>query len=350
MTKPLGSCDEFDELLSEAWERCTQDEKLPGSPLYGLLGRWLANLTYACPRPDVALDRLKALVCALRRCDDEALEEVLKNCVDDDCTLTPKTCRRHELTVAGQETPQTDVEKSADCALLAALSNADHCITLQQFFREVAVHTCDKGTLLMRITKDVLHDFQSFVEGVFSNRVTQIATVLGREQMTIANRYAKLEARTMSRAQLALLHVRFVMPKFVWHRYVSERGYMKSMVSCLCGIDEEALEPVTESAEDLRGKSLLYQLNWFRSEIERAEFENRGLYEHHTQLTGELAAIEHSIAEIQCGAAKEMSCMTLELENLRGRSADQVCTIDKLMDTIQMSMQKSKSNPVEHCS
>lgn len=341
-----GSCNEFDELLTEAWDRCTQDEKLSESPLYGLLGKWLANLTYTCPRPDDALERLKALVCALRRCDDKGLEEVLKNCVDEDCPLTPKRARRKELPVPGQ-IKLTENEKKADCPLLATLSKMDNCINLQQFFREVAVHTCDKGMLLMRITKDVLYDFQSFVEDVFSNRVTQIAMVLGREQMTIGDRYAKLEARTLSRAQLALLHVRFIMPSFVWQRYSTERGYLKSLISCQCGIDEDTLEPVTESMEDLRGKSLLYQLNWFRSEIERAEFENSGLYEQHTQFTSELAKIEQNIANIQCATAKEMTCMTQELENLRAQSADQVCTIDKFMDKIQMSMQKSKSNQVE---
>lgn len=340
MTKPFSSCSEFDKLLSEAWDLSTNYQNV-------LLSRWLANLTYACPRPDCSLEKLKALVCTMRNCDQTVIAEVMKGC-SVECAPTTKRCRRKELPKSQEKAARSKIETLADCSLLAALAKMKDCITMHQFIREVAVHTCDRGALLMRITKDVLFDFQSFIEGVFSNRVTQIAMVLGREQITIGNRYALLEARTMSRAQLALLHVRFIMPTFIWQRYVSESEYMKSIVACPCGTDEEMIiDEVTESKEDLRGKSLLYQLNWFRSEIERAESENRSLYDQHAQFTSELAIIEQNIAEIQCRAAKEIVCMTDELENLRARSADQVCTIDKLMDKVQMNMHKTKGKPVE---
>lgn len=330
---------------------------LRGLPTYGLLGRWLANLTYACPRPNDGLEKLKALVSAMRSCDEKALEKVLMNRPTSDCLSAPKRCRRREPKESkelpkgpkrkeNKSTVKLVEEKATDCYLLAALSSMSNCITMQQFFREVAVHTCDKGALLMRITAEVLSDFKSFIEGVFSNRVTQIAMVLGREQMVISERYAKLEARTMSRAQLTLLHVKYIMPSFVWHRFVSEKGYINSMIVSKC-IDEDIQpEIMSESVDDLRGKSLLYNLNWLRTEIERAEFENQGLYEQHTEFTSQLATIEQGIANIQCRAASEMSCMTAELENLRSQSADQVCLIDRFMDKIHMTLQNTKENVV----
>lgn len=346
MTKSPSNCTEFDNLLLEAWNRVATDDKLGGLPSFRLLGRWLANLTYACPRPNEALDKLKIVLCAMRKCNSKALDDALKDSPILDCALPPKRSRRKELPVSEIPVVKTNNEKKADCALLDALLSIGNCITMQQFFREVAVHTCDKGALLVRITKDVLHDFQSFVEDVFSNRVTQIAMVLGREQITINDRYVKLEARTWSRAQLTLLHIKLIMPRFVWQRYVSERDYMKSMLVSQC-MDDTCPVEVTESTEDLRGKSLLYQLNWFRTEIERAESENRILYEQNAQFTSRLAKIEQSIAEIQSRAAKEMICMTKELDDLRTKSADQVCLIDKLMDKIQMSMHSSKVKAVK---
>lgn len=346
MTTSLNNYSQFDTLLLEAWDRCTKDKMLAGLPIYELLNRWLANLTYACPRPNDGLDSLKALVSALRNCDEKALEDVLKNRPTTNCLSMPKKCHRKEPKAPKGHESMLSVknENVTDCYLLASLSSMDNCITMQQFFREVAVHTCDKGALLMRITKDVLSDFQSFIEGVFSNRVTQIAMVLGREQMVISERYAKLEARTMCRAQLTLLHIKYVMPSFVWQRYMLEKGYMKSIIVSKC-IDEDVQpEIMSESVDDLRGKSLLYHLNWLRTEIERAEFENQGLYEQHTDFTSQLATIEQNIADIQCRMASEMTGMTVELENLRSQSADQVCLIDRLMDKIHMTLQNSKAN------
>lgn len=335
-----GGCG-FQDLLVEAWDRITTDEQLKGLPKYVHLRKWLANVTYSCPRGNDELAKLKCMIAAMRACDEKAMEACL-NAGPPDCSSDPppKRCRRKEpLSVRGTE---ASLDNRADCRLLAALATADECIGLQRFFREVAVHTCDRGQLLVRITADVLADFRAFVDTVFSNRVTQIGLVLGREQMAIRDRYAELEARTMNRAQLSLLHVRLIMPTFVWQRYVSEKGYLKSVVVSKCMQDTQAED--LADAEDLRGKSLLYQLNWLRSEIDRADNENHSLHEQHTAFTADLANINRKMSEVQCRAANDMKFMANELNMLRAQSADQVCLIDKLMEAIQISMQNSKAD------
>lgn len=333
-----GGC-EFQDLLVEAWDHIMMDDQLKGLPKYWQLRKWLANLTYSCPRGNDELIKLKTMIDAMRTCNKKAMEECLE-AGPPICTKLPKRCRRKEPQSILDVKAATD--NRADCRLLAALATVDECISLQRFFREVAVHTCDRGQLLMRITADVLADFRSFVDTVFSNRVTQIGLVLGREQIAIRDRYAELEARTMNRAQLSLLHVRLIMPTFVWQRYVTEKGYLKSVVVSKCMQDTQADD--LADAEDLRGKSLLYQLNWLRSEIDRADSENHSLHEQHTEFTADLASINRKIAEVQCRAANDMSVMANELNRLRAQSADQVCLIDKLMETIQISMQNSKAD------
>lgn len=338
MTKS-GGC-EFQDLLVEAWDQITTDAQLKGLPKYAHLRKWLANLTYSCPRGNDELAKLKTMIGAMRTCNEKAIEECLDARPQDCSDKLPKRCRRKERRTILEMGSADD--NRADCRLLAALATADECIGLQRFFREVAVHTCDRGQLLMRITADVLADFRAFVDTVFSNRVTQIGLVLGREQMAIRDRYAELEARTMNRAQLSLLHVRLIMPIFVWQRYVSEKGYLKSVVVSKCTQDTQAED--LADAEDLRGKSLLYQLNWLRSEIDRADNENHSLHEQHTAFTADLATINRKMSEVQCRAANDMKVMANELNMLRAQSADQVCLIDKLMETIQISMQNSKAD------
>lgn len=209
---------------------------------------------------------------------------------------------------------------------------------MQQFFDRVAARTHDRGALMMRVTNYVLADFRSFVEDVFSNRVTQIGVVLAREQMAIRDKYAELECRTLNRAQLVLTRVQEAMPAFDWRRYAAEPDYVKAMVVSNCVARRDADDGSADGV-GARGKSLLYQLNWLRSEIDRADCENHGLYEQHNTLTGELAAINAKISDVQCRASGEMAALSAQLDELRARSAEQVSVIDKLMETIQISMQ-----------
>lgn len=235
MTKS-GGC-EFQELLLEAWDRVSADQQLRGLPAYIQLRKWLANLTYSCPRGDDELAKLKSMIRALRNCDEQAMIR----CLDTrppTCQPLQKRLRRREPVLAVNMVEEK-VDMQADCKLLDALSTVDECVSLQRFFREVAVHTCDRGQLLMRVTADVLADFRSFVDTVFSNRATQIGLALGREQMIMRDRYAELEARAINRAQLSLLHIRYVMPTFVWQRYVAEKGYLKSVVVSKCVQDTQ---------------------------------------------------------------------------------------------------------------
>lgn len=330
----------YEKLLAEAWDRCAKDEGLRASPVYPRLAKWLTEVSSTCcPRGVAERELLEAVVCAIRASDCACLDRLLPGC-DPDESL--------RLMTRGPVAEAPKAERPGDCdgddkRLLAALAAADErCIGLQRFFREVAAYTCDRGALLMRVTNDVLADFRSFVEGVFGNRVTQIGMVLAREQLAMRDRYAALECRTMNRAQLALIHVRDVMPTFDWRRYATEPGYIKTVVVSRCARDSQSDEA---EVEDARGKGLLYQLNWLRSEIDRADCENHGLHEQHAALTAELAAINSKVSDAQCRAAAEEAALSAELEALRARSAQQVCAVDKLMETIHLSMQNSKANP-----
>ncbi|VVC43977.1 Hypothetical protein CINCED_3A018062 [Cinara cedri] len=331
---------EFEELLLEAWDRCTDDQSLRTAPVYGRLRKWLAKLSSKCRRGDSDRCQLQYVLCALRANDYACLDKLLDEDIDEPAysTAAATGC---EVAVAKKEEQSVEAKGGTDARLTAALATVDDRISLQQFLREVAAHTCDGGTLLARISTDVLSDFRSFVDNVFSNRVTQIGMVLAREQMSIRDRYTDLESRTMNRAQLALIRVKESMPTFDWNRYATETGYLKGLVVSRCVQDTNSDDA---DSDDLRGKGLLYQLNWLRSEIDRADCDNHGLQEQHSSLINELATINKKISDVQCKAANDMAILTEELNRLRTKSADQICTIDKLMETIQITMENSKTD------
>lgn len=331
---------EFEELLLEAWDRCADDQSLRASPAYDRLRKWLAKLSTKCRRGDADRCQLQYVLCALRANDFACLDKLLDEDIDEPVYSTA-AITECDVGAAAKDTPCDEVKEGPKERLQAALAMVDCQISMQQFFREVAAHTCDGGMLLSRITGDVLSDFQSFVDNVFSNRVTQIGMVLAREQMAIRDRFAELESRMMNRAQLALMYVKEVMPTFDWNRYMTETGYLKGLVVSQCLQDAQADDA---NNEDLRGKGLLYQLNWLRSEIDRADCENHGLHEQHAQLITELATVNKNIAEVQCRAANDMAVLTEELECLRAQSTDQISTIDKLMETIQITMENNKTD------
>jgi len=362
---------QFEKLLLEAWERCTDDETLRESATYKCARQKLAKLTCSGQRRKDGLFELKSLINALRSGDDVCCSEekfdIEEACCPEDRLegdkinfpeerQSKKTCLQEENLEDNENCElalSKDVEKpelviypqlpvpdtEADCTLKLALVTIEDNVDMQQFFRDVAVNTCDRGDLLMRITSDVLTDFRFFVESVFSNRVTQIGMVLAREHMTIRDRYAELESRTLNRAQLSVFHVKEVMPTFDWQRYSSEPGYIKSVV--VSGCLQNARAEDTDS-EDARGKELLYQLNWLRSENDRADGENHCLHERHAKLTAELSTINGNISTVQCQAANDIACLSEQLEKLRTKSCEQMAIIDKLMEDIQISIQNTK--------
>jgi len=362
---------QFEKLLLEAWERCTDDETLRESATYKCARQTLAKLTYSGRRNNDELCQLKSLISALRSgnevcCPKEKFDgeeacctkdrlEVLELCCPEE-QRPNETCPQNELSnddemcgvALSKNTekpkqviyPQLPVpDTDADCMLKSALVTVEDNVDIQQFFRDVAVNTCDRGDLLMRVTRDVLTDFRFFVDSVFSNRVTQIGMVLAREHMSIRDRYADLESRTLNRAQLSVFHVKKVMPTFDWQRYSSEPGYIKSVVVSGCLQNARAEDT---DGEDARGKGLLYQLNWLRSENDRADSENHCLHEQHAKLTAELSTINGNISSIQCRAANDIACLSDQLEKLRSRSCEQMAIIDKLMEDIQISIQNTK--------
>lgn len=330
---------EFEELLTEAWSRCTDDQSLRASPMYDRLRKWLGKLSANNRRGDEDKFQLQYVLCAMRNNNYECLDKLLD--VDIDEPVYSEAAVSGCQVVVEHKAQEVIDTGGIDAKLKAALAMVDDRISMQRFFREVAAHTCDGGMLLARVTEDVLSDFRSFVDNVFSNRVSQIGMVLAREQMSIRDRYADLESRTMNRAQLALLHIKEAMPLFDYYRYLSEEGYLKGLVVSRCLQDAQADDA---NSDDLRGKGLLYQLNWLRSEIDRADCENHGLHEQHAALISELATVNKNIAQVQCQAANDMAVLTEELDCLRAKSADHVSTIDKLMETIQITMENSKTD------
>jgi len=367
----MNNNDQFEKLLLEAWERCTDDKTLRESATYKCVRQTLAKLTRSGQRNNNELCQLKSLINALRtgnkvRCSKEKFDveetcctkerlEIFESCCPEDrqpnktclqderlnddeicgVALSKDTNKSEQIIYLQLPAPNTD----ADCILKSALVTVEDNISMQQFFRDVAVNTCDRGDLLMRVTSDVLTDFRFFVDSVFSNRVTQISMVLSREYFSIRDRYAELESRTLNRAQLSVFHIKEVMPTFDWQRYSSEPGYIKSVVvsGCLQNVQAEDTD-----GEDARGRGLLYQLNWLRSENDRADDENHCLHERHAKLTAELSMINGNISSIQCRAANDIACLTDQLEDLRLRSCEQLAIIDKLMEDIQISIQNSK--------
>lgn len=335
----MTSTNQYEKLLLEAWERCTDDNILRESATYKCARQTLAKLTCSSRRSDDELSQLKLLICTLRSgekvcctkeesednktcCQKERLKDEQLGCTEE--RQPNKCCLQNELPnedemcglffsnnnekpeqVIYPQLPVPDTE--ADCILKSALVTVEENVSMQQFFRDVAVNTCDRGDLLMRVTSDVLTDFRSFVDNVFSNRVTQIGMVLAREHMFIRDRYAELESRTLNRAQLSVFHVKEVMPTFDWQRYSTEPGYIKSVV--VSGCLQNARSEDTDG-EDIGGKALLYQLNWLRSENDRADGENHCLHERHAKLTAELSTINGNISTVQCRAANDIACLS----------------------------------------
>lgn len=355
----MNNNNQFEKLLLEAWERCTDDKTLRESPTYKCARQMLAKLTRSGQRNNEELCQLKSLINALRagnevHCPKEAFD-VEETCCPEErppnkASLQYDRSNNDEIceVALSKDTEKSDQiiypqfpvqDTDADCILKSALVTAEDNVGMQQFFRDVAVNTCDRGDLLMRVTSDVLTDFRFFVDSVFSNRVTQISMVLAREHLFIRDRYAELESRTLNRAQLSVFHIKEVMPTFDWQRYSSEPGYIKSVVVSGCLHNARADDV---DGEDARGKGLLYQLNWLRSENDRADGENHCLHDQHAKLTAELSMINGNISSVQCRAANDIACLTDQLEKLRSRSCEQLAIIDKLMEDIQISIQNTK--------
>lgn len=347
MSKSVG--EQYERLLAEAWALYDDDPGLRAWPGRCRLARWLRDISAECCPPGQAeLRLLDAVVCAMRTCDHACVASLLPGCDPDQSVRLMDRVRREQAAVV-QAAPAEKCDADGG-RLRAALAAVDErCVGLEPFFRDVAAHTCDRGALLMRVTGDLLAEFRVFVDGVFGNRVSQIGAVLAREQMTARDRYATLECRVINRAQLAYLFVRDVMPEFDWSQYLADPVcYLRAVVPSRCPRspdDAPADDGDPDAVEDVRGKALLYQLNWLRSEIDRAECESHTLQEQHSALVAEMGAIDCRMADVKCQAADREAVMSAELDALRTRSARQVCIVDKLMETIHMAIQNKKSNP-----
>jgi len=205
---------------------------------------------------------------------------------------------------------------------------------------------------------------------VFESRTEHISDGLAKEQMALCEKYAYLYDRTLNRATVALDFLREAMPVFSWHKYQSEPDeYLKRMImrrTAVAGAMTTAAEgdgrpagPVTDDivaaaaadeddgAQQSAIKKLLYRLNWLRTEVSRVDCEGQRLYEQHSELTTSLADFNRRLSDTQCRAAGDIDRHKNELTVLRQRSADQTAIIDRLMETIQLTMQDKQ--PTSGC-
>ncbi|CAI6373900.1 unnamed protein product [Macrosiphum euphorbiae] len=266
----------------------------------------------------------------------------------------------------------TEAEQKTVCPeMLQILENVDDTTTLQDFYFQVALCTCDEGALMMKLSDAMVDDFRTFVSDVFESRTEHISDGLAKEQMALCEKYAYLYDRTLNRATLAMDFLREAMPVFSWHKYQADPDeYLKrtimrraAVVAASSGDAAAAAEgdgrqatrapasltddEIAEAAgrEDDDGaqqsviKKLLYRMNWLRTEVGRVDCEGQRLYEQHSELTVTLADLNRRLSDDQCRSAGEIDRHKNELTVLRQRSADQTAIIDRLMETIQLTMQ-----------
>ncbi|XP_026820736.1 uncharacterized protein LOC113559273 [Rhopalosiphum maidis] len=270
-------------------------------------------------------------------------------------------------------------QKTVGPELLRVLEDVDDSTTLQEFYFQVSLYTCDRGALMMKLSDGMVDDFRTFVSDVFESRTEHISDGLAKEQMALCEKYAYLYDRTLNRATVALDFLREAMPVFSWHKYQAEPDeYLKRMimrraaiVAASSGVMSTAADgdgrpaarataPVTDDdiaaaaavddddgAQQSAIKKLLYRLNWLRTEVSRVDCEGQRLYEQHSELTTSLADFNRRLSDTQCRSAGDIDRHKNELTVLRQRSADQTAIIDRLMETIQLTMQDKQ--PTSAC-
>ncbi|XP_060863393.1 uncharacterized protein LOC132939963 [Metopolophium dirhodum] len=266
----------------------------------------------------------------------------------------------------------TEAEQKTVCPeLLQILENVDDTTTLQDFYFQVALCTCDQGALMMKLSDAMVDDFRTFVSDVFESRTEHISDGLAKEQMALCEKYAYLYDRTLNRATLAMDFLREAMPVFSWHKYQAEPDeYLKRTIMRRAAVvaassgdaaaaadgdgrpatrapasltDDEIAEAAgredDDGAQQSVIKKLLYRINWLRTEVGRVDCEGQRLYEQHSELTVSLADLNRRLSDDQCRSAGDIDRHKNELTVLRQRSADQTAIIDRLMETIQLTMQ-----------
>ncbi|XP_003246973.1 uncharacterized protein LOC100571912 [Acyrthosiphon pisum] len=269
----------------------------------------------------------------------------------------------------------TEAEQKTVCPeLLQILENVDDTTTLQDFYFQVALCTCDQGALMMKLSDAMVDDFRTFVSDVFESRTEHISDGLAKEQMALCEKYAYLYDRTLNRATLAMDFLREAMPVFSWHKYQADPDeYLKRTIMRRAAVvaassgdaaaaadgdgrpatrapasltDDEIAEAAgredDDDAQQSVIKKLLYRINWLRTEVGRVDCEGQRLYEQHSELTVSLADLNRRLSDDQCRSAGDIDRHKNELTVLRQRSADQTAIIDRLMETIQLTMQEKQ--------
>lgn len=219
----------------------------------------------------------------------------------------------------------------------------------------------------MKLSDAMVDDFRTFVSDVFESRTEHISDGLAKEQMALCEKYAYLYDRTLNRATVALDFLKEAMPVFSWHKYQAEpdeflkRTILRRAAVVAASSGDAAADgdgspakpaPATDddilaaaggedddSAQHLVTKKLLYRINWLRTEVSRVDCEGQRLSEQHSELTVSLADLNRRLSDVQCRSSGDIDRHKNELTVLRKQSADQTAIIDRLMETIQLTMQ-----------
>ncbi|XP_050443998.1 uncharacterized protein LOC126847657 [Adelges cooleyi] len=236
--------------------------------------------------------------------------------------------------------------------LLRVLKIIDDTTTLQDFYFQVSQYTCDKGAMLMKVADAMMAEFEAFVTDVFESRAQHISDGLAKEQLALSDKYTFLARRSLNRATMAMDYLKEQLPVFNWDKYNAEpESYMQKMIASAsavqargggrgpAGDDEmQSADGGDDDPQHAANKKLLYTLNWMRTEVNRMDCECQALYDQRKCLTNSLSALNAKLSTTQCQSSADIGQLKDELTVLRSQSANQSKTIDRLMETIQLTI------------
>lgn len=209
---------------------------------------------------------------------------------------------------------------------------------------QVSSHTCDRGSLLIRASDNLVDNFRAFVRDVLGGRAERIGDRLVDEQMSARDRYARLRDRALNRATVALDHVRGVLPAFDWRAYRTDpdaylRRQMLRRARGPVARDDDGDEDADADADRRSaGAKALFALDELRSEAASADRSSRRLLEERAALTTGLAELGARLSDARARQVDDVGRLRDEATLLRHESADQIARIDRLTGSIQLRL------------
>jgi len=202
----------------------------------------------------------------------------------------------------------------------------------------------------MGVSDELLDNFRVFANEVFECRTDHISDGLSKEQMMLKDKYTYLQHRMLNRATAVYDFVREVMPTFNWSKYQDNpHVHMKQLILRHMGppmaTSRNNDEDDIDNQQSVVLKKLLYTLNSLRSEVTRVECEEQRLNEQRNKLLVSVAESNANLSAIQCQSSADVERHKNEFTLLMQRSAEQTVTVDRLMESIQLAMQKNQPSP-----